>query len=101
VLDADDNNQQDFLPEDFWLGQNYPNPANPATVIGYNLPSGGEATLELFNLLGQRMLAIEEKGLMAGYHEFTLALDRLPSGRYFYRLLSCEESQCKKLILLK
>jgi len=101
VLDADDNNQQDFLPEDFWLGQNYPNPANPATVIGYNLPSGGEATLELFNLLGQRMLAIEEKGLMAGYHEFTLALDRLPSGIYFYRLLSGEESQCKKLILLK
>ena len=102
ILDADDDGDIDgIIPEDFTLHQNYPNPANPVTIIAFDLPSDDQVRLELYNLLGQKIFATQERYLSAGTHQMELDLDQYPSGVYFYRMVTSTQSQTRKLMLLK
>ena len=55
------------LPADFALGQNYPNPFNPSTLIPYQLPAAGPVRLEVFNMLGQRVVQVSRWRTVGGY----------------------------------
>jgi hypothetical protein len=50
-------------PEVYALGNNYPNPFNPATTIKYQLPEAADVKLEIFNVVGQvvRNLVVEHQ----------------------------------------
>jgi subtilisin family serine protease len=97
----------DRLPAQYALMQNYPNPFNPATNIGYALPVASVVTVEIFDMLGRRVVTLQEGTEAAGIH--TLRFDGSPyaSGVYFYRLHARavagggEFMQAKKLILLR
>jgi hypothetical protein len=67
------------------LGQNYPNPFNPETTIPYELPEGGRVTLEVWNILGQRLAVLEEGMKTAGEHRVRWR-SSAPSGVYLCRL---------------
>jgi hypothetical protein len=43
------------VPIHFELSQNYPNPFNAATIIDYAMPDAGHVSLEIYNILGQRV----------------------------------------------
>ncbi len=43
------------LPFVFSLKQNYPNPFNPSTMIKFQIPNSNFVTLEIYNLLGQKV----------------------------------------------
>ena len=45
-------------PAQFHLGENYPNPFNPSTIIPYRLPRPMLVRLEVFNVLGQRIATL-------------------------------------------
>lgn len=99
------------LKKDFYLAQNFPNPFNPVTTIVYKLPAESKVKLEIFNLLGEKILTIADDIKPAGYHkeEFSTSAQslNLSSGVYFYRLTveSLNEnekfSETKKLLFLK
>ena len=94
------------LPDGFALLQNYPNPFNPTTTIGFSLPVAGEATLEVLNVLGQRVRTIHSGQLAAGYHEFewdsrTESGTNAATGVYFYRLTADGYTETRKMMLLK
>lgn len=57
-------------PAGFVLFQNFPNPFNPATVIRYSLPSGGNVTLRITNLLGQLVRTLTVARFGPGEGEF-------------------------------
>ena len=61
---ADDGEIDGILPESFVLKQNYPNPFNPATVIDYSLPHKADVTLEIYNLLGQKVKTLVNLSLI-------------------------------------
>lgn len=64
-----------------------PNPARGAVRVGFRLAEPGDATLELFDLLGRRMAGKELAALPAGDH--SIALDgagALPNGVYLIRV---------------
>jgi parallel beta-helix repeat protein len=89
------------LPAQFSLMQNYPNPFNPVTTIKYNLPASGHISLELFDILGNKILTLAEGYTDAGEHTVQLNSKSLSGGVYFYRLISEALSQTRKMIILK
>jgi hypothetical protein len=68
------------------LRQNYPNPFNATTTIEYELPAAGAVRLEVFNMIGQRVL--DPGDIRGGPGAQAVALDAsgLASGAYLYRL---------------
>ncbi len=89
------------LPDGFHLHQNYPNPFNPATTISFTLSSRSTARLEVFDLLGRQIHSRELGLLPSGDHSIEYDASGMPSGIYFYRLVTETNSLTRKMILLK
>jgi hypothetical protein len=68
------------------LYQNFPNPANPSTVIRYDIPAEAEVVLTLYNLLGQSVRELVNTTQTPGRYEYVLEGADLPSGVYFFRI---------------
>jgi len=94
---SEDNNR---VPEEFALYQNFPNPFNPATVISYDLPAEGQVVFKVFDVLGREVYSLSEIK-KAGTHEITFNGSAFSSGLYYYRVESGEYSEAKKMLLLK
>ena len=88
-------------PTEFALYQNYPNPFNPSTMIRFSIPVGGTVALNVFNTLGEKVAALLNGQLEAGYHEVSFDASNLPSGLYFYEIKTGDFSSIKKMILMK
>ncbi len=56
---------------DYYLFQNYPNPFNPVTTISWNSPNSGNALLEIFDVLGNKVDEISVGRISSGYNEIT------------------------------
>ncbi|MBK7865741.1 MAG: T9SS type A sorting domain-containing protein [Ignavibacteriales bacterium] len=97
VTDIDDEN----LPVDFSLLQNFPNPFNPSTVIEYELAKGSDVKLEVFDILGRKCFTLVEQYQPVGKHRVSFDGLELAGGVYFYRLTADGFVQSRKMVLLK
>jgi hypothetical protein len=88
-------------PQSFELTQNYPNPFNPSTNISFTIPASGDATLKVYNLLGQEVATLVNERMNAGSHTVNFDASRLASGIYIYRLTSGGFTQTRKMTLIK
>lgn len=93
--------EQEVNPNEFKLSQNYPNPFNPSTNISFNLPSSGEVSLKVYNLLGQEVASLVNGRMNSGSHTVSFDASRLASGMYIYRLQAGSFMQTKKMMLIK
>ena len=89
------------LPGKFALHAAYPNPFNPTTTIGFDLPVTATVKLVVFDLLGREVAVLENGRLAAGSYRHVYDASALASGVYFYRLEAGAFSQTQKLVLLK
>ena len=83
------------------LYQNYPNPFNPVTTIRYELPQDGQVTIEIFDILGQKVKTILNEFKKADRYEVTFSSAGLASGVYIYQLRVNDFIQSKKMLLIK
>ncbi len=96
-------------PKVFTLFQNYPNPFNPTTTISYQLPTQSHVTLKVFDVLGREVETLVDQMKAAGEYTATWNAEKVPSGVYFYRIITASPSTrsghnyigTKKLILMK
>ncbi|TLY29751.1 MAG: T9SS type A sorting domain-containing protein, partial [Ignavibacteria bacterium] len=88
-------------PRQYALAQNFPNPFNPTTAIQFDLPRAGHATLKVYNTLGEEVASLVGGDLPAGSFQAVWNASGMPSGTYFYRLISGDFSQIRKLVLMK
>ncbi len=93
--------QKGLLPETLELGQNYPNPFNPTTTISFSLPARSAVRLNVFNLLGQKVITLVNGDFPAGVHYVTWDATAVPSGIYFYRLSTDNGDLTRKMLLMK
>ncbi|UCG61827.1 MAG: T9SS type A sorting domain-containing protein, partial [Candidatus Zixiibacteriota bacterium] len=89
------------LPKEFTLSQNYPNPFNPGTQISFALPEAARVRIDVFNILGQRVVRLVDRELEAGYHSVSFDGSRFASGIYLYRIEAGDFVANKKMLLVK
>jgi len=89
------------LPNEFILDQNFPNPFNPTTKIGFSIPQAGNVKLTVYNLLGQEMGIIINEQIEAGYHYIDFNAVNLNSGVYIYKIEAGNFIQAKKMTFIK
>jgi plastocyanin len=89
------------IPNSFELAQNYPNPFNAQTNINFTIYGEGEATLEIFDLLGQRIAVLVDQRLEPGSYSYTWNAGDKVSGVFFYRLTFDGQAKTQRMVLLK
>lgn len=88
-------------PTEFALNQNYPNPFNPSTNINYDIPEASHVTIDVFNMMGQKVATLINESKAAGSYSVTFDASQLSSGIYIYRLQSGNFLSTKKMMLIK
>jgi hypothetical protein len=101
VKDDCPDNSGSALLKSFKLGNAYPNPFNPTTVISFELPVTGVVTINAYNSLGQNVATLLNEEKTAGTHSVTISGDKLPSGTYFVRANYNGNIATTKILLLK
>lgn len=86
---------------EYSLLQNFPNPFNPTTVIGYQLPVTGNVILRVYDVLGNQVATLVDEVKETGSYEVEFDAAKLSSGVYYYTLKSGDFIQSKKMLLLK
>ena len=81
--------------------RNYPNPFNPETKIAFNLDLASNVRIDVYNIKGQKVETIADEHFDAGQHNLVWNAENAPSGVYFYRIITDQESATGKMILLK
>lgn len=90
------------IPTAFTLEQNYPNPFNPVTNIKFGLPKGSFVTLKVYDVLGKEVASlINNRNLQAGNYVYDFNAANIPSGVYFYKLITADFTDVKKMMLIK
>lgn len=105
VPTSTNEDQGGILPYQFKLENNFPNPFNPATEIGYQVQSNSFVKLKIFNVLGNEVATLVNEEKSAG--KYSIKFDTtnhnnpLPSGIYYCTMTAGSFSETKKMVLLK
>jgi hypothetical protein len=88
------------------LEQNYPNPFNPSTVIAYQLHESVMVRLSIYDIAGREVARLVDQFQNAGEYSVKWYSDsengvRVASGLYFARLIVGNESQTRRMMLIK
>ncbi len=94
-------NGNTMIPSTIKLHQNFPNPFNPTTNITIELKERAFVTLEVFNVLGQRVAILLNNKLLSGSFKVPFDGSSLSTGIYLYRLQANGVTISKKMMLIK
>ncbi len=89
------------IPNNFKLYNNYPNPFNPVTKIKFALPKNSQVKLTVFDMLGREAATLVNEELNAGTYNAEWNAANFSSGVYYYRMVTSDFSEVKKMILVK
>lgn len=96
VTDVDDFNITEF---DYQLFQNYPNPFNPVTQIIFSTKITDDVSLEVYNLLGQKVAVLFDEIATANtIYSIQFNANSLASGIYLYSLRTSNGIDVKKCV---
>lgn len=103
---TDADNWDEILPVGYSLAQNFPNPFNPTTTIHFSVPRSQRVTIDVLNLLGQKIRTLIDDTYPAGEHRVIWdGKDKggeiAASGMYFYRLRGEGYVETRQMLLMK
>ncbi len=91
--------KQNFL-ESTYL-QAFPNPAHESVTINFSLNDPAIASIELYNIYGQKLDVVDLQNAMPGLNSATINTKELPQGAYFIKLQVNGQSKTTKIIVAK
>jgi hypothetical protein len=88
------------------LEDNFPNPFNPQTKISFSLEDATEITLDVYNIIGQKVVTLVDGYFGSGRHSVVwngkdAAGQQVVSGIYLYRVTAGEFAETRRMVLLK
>lgn len=89
------------IPSEFSLSQNYPNPFNPATKIKFDIPNSSFTSIKVYDMLGNNVAVLINEDLKPGVYEVSWDAASYTSGVYFYKLITGNFTETRKMILIK
>jgi len=94
------------LPVTFNLYNAYPNPFNPMTTLGYDLPEDGFVNITIYDMMGRKVKTLVNSLQTGGYKSVKWnAMDNqghlVPAGAYLYKIEFSHFVVTRKMILLK
>ena len=102
----DISNNKVMYADNFMLYQNYPNPFNSETMIKFNISHSDHIRLDIFNVLGMHIRTlVDERRNHGTFYQIWDGLDEkgrsVPTGIYFYRLMTSNYFEIKKLMIIE
>ena len=94
-------NTQINTANNFELYQNFPNPFNPTTNIRFDIPKSSFVKLIIYNSLGKEIEILVNQKLKLGSYTVDWNASDYSSGVYFYKLITDEYINVKKMLLVK
>jgi len=105
IVQVEAANSENFIdiviPEKTTLQAAYPNPFNPSTTVGFILAENAAVNLSVYNITGRLLETLVSGQLEAGKYEQTWDASQHPSGMYFLRLQTSDQSHSQKLMVIK
>ena len=89
------------IPSILGFSRSYPNPFNSRVSIEFGLEYPACVTIDIFDILGQRIETLTKSAFASGEHRLIWDAAEHPSGIYFYRLKAGNQSRTGKMALLK
>lgn len=89
------------IPGEFALEANRPNPVHTSTTIEYSLPEATDVTLEVYNVLGQRVTTLVNEKKSAGTFQVDFNASSLSSGVYIYRMEAGSFSETGRMTVVR
>ena len=91
-----------YVPSNYSLKQNFPNPFNPTTSIRFDIQKTTNVTLKVYNANGQEVQTLVNNELVnPGTKEVIFTGNDLSSGIYYYTLFAGDFKETKKMMLIK
>lgn len=100
-INVEENNE---LPSDYELNQNFPNPFNPSTTINYSVKGNKPVLVKIIvtNLLGQEVSTLVNTEQARGEYQIKFDGSNFTSGVYFYELnIEGIRKEVRKMNLIK
>ena len=92
---------QNNLPENYSLSQNRPNPFNPSTTITYSIAKPGHVSLEVFDILGQKVTTLFEGHRDAGTFSINWDASGQANGIYLTIMKAGGITRTEKMMLVR
>lgn len=83
------------------LLNNYPNPFNPVTKIGFMIVKNSFVKIKVYDMLGREVKVLVNGMLNAGTHTVEFNASNLSSGIYIYKMEAGDFKAVKKMMLIK
>jgi hypothetical protein len=83
------------------LGEAYPNPFNPSTIIHYQLSDAAVVILDVFDVTGRLVERLVNQAQSAGDYQVNFDAAQLSMGTYFLQMQAGNYHSVQKLLLLK
>lgn len=84
------------------LGNNFPNPFNPVTIISYTIHQTAQVSLKVYDVKGRLVESLVDGERTASTYQQVWNAENVSSGVYFYQLtINNEAVDAKRMILLK
>lgn len=96
----------EIIPYNHYLSQNYPNPFNPVTTINYGVAKQGFVKIAIYDVVGRKIKDLINNNHSPGHYQVNWNgtnswSEKVSSGIYYYQLILDNNTETKKLLLLK
>ena len=89
------------VPENFSIGQAYPNPFIPVTIINYGISETTNLSIGVYDIRGRQMNLIIKNAVDSGYYNFFWDASAYSSGIYLIKFQLSDMVKVQRVLLLK